>query len=1126
MKWGILGIEVFAIVASYLILTLPAASATTVEIYSGLSSLSATYNPWYMLKKEVVINPPWDSPTVSIGISNSTSGAVVESVLLYKCRGMSPSDCVSAVQAESSQGDLLSEFAWTSLADQTASYPQQANILVMVRVNSAGKPFWAGFWIEIERGSQQDFEISEDDLNSLSIYVDDIGYINTVKEFITGNHMIPVNPLWVTKIVLESANSMYVLEFDQPGYIEGQHLSGNEVTSVSKNYTLMLPEVSGIKSPVVLYKSPSYICGDSRCEDGSGGTEDRGESSSNCCLDCPCSPGWYCDSSWGCRPESGIGLSLYGSVPSGVSNCYESHDLNIPVEVQNAPSGMSLVSAWYRLRNDQHETSCIRLSGSIYSCPVTVPAMDDCTEGVFTLGPNRIGVQISFMDGAETRTMDLETGLPDITIGSFKCGQGGCEAGLGEDWENCCYDCPCPVGYCDYETGGSKIDAYCRQNPRGSDIRAASIEPDHFSVFSESGKTVDMNIVISNAPRSLGVAVTSCSTGCLKGESEESCTATCSLRGCSELVSSDPEEYNVSCTLFLDIDNYDTESDYTLSPNLSFSLSYNNGPVMVTRGIIQNFRDISVGAQQCGDSVCTGNENSENCCYDCPCPEGYYCDTRNIDGPTRGVDSCKPLSGTELIIDEIGELYLEDSTQPQTITIKGHIPDPASGFAISGTCNLANDPNIDCVMYCRGTGVIDAGYGIECELHIPPIGYTTTGLPYYDDSDPNNRVLRLQPNSYNIAVSYNDGPDKREDFYEPPLGTVEITVTSHCGNEDCEEDLGEDQASCCLDCGCSDPPYGEGYFCYLGANPSTGNCVKNDTILLEIVEFDPYPLKCTIGYIGGPCRFSQIESYVRVINAPPDIEVIDAFYILKGQDGKKTTCVSGEEHGNFTCPLLLNDLGGTVGTETRTLDISLYIRYHIGDVEVLQNVNASTEEEITRKKSEALINCEDEIARLRGMINNLDSNADEYDSYSKLFMVMGFMFMVAFVYCIYSCYGGGAGPLKGSIPTNLPPGMLGASGLEPSQSPDGSSLSLAGESAAGGNTLSYSTPCAIVCMPLMTTALMLIMFAQQLGMTSQNTGMQRQGLEMQLEQKRMMCSSETFGGLASATSGMPYIPMF
>ncbi|MCK4714449.1 MAG: hypothetical protein KAT35_02655, partial [Candidatus Aenigmarchaeota archaeon] len=540
----------------------------------------------------------------------------------------------------------------------------------------------------------------ESDISEIGVYVRDIGLLSTIREFIKNRFMIPANTDWISRVVLKGASSLYEISMDGEGDISSQpnnagyqEIPGSEVSSVSRDYSFMLPVVSSqVNSPVTLYLNPSYTCGMFGCE------SDRGESSSNCCLDCPCSGDYYCDSHWGCRPESGIGLSLYGSVPSGVSNCYESHDLNIPVEVQNAPSGMSLVSAWYRLRNDQHETSCIRLSGSIYSCPVTVPAMDDCTEGVFTLGPNRIGVQISFMDGAETRTMDLETGLPDITIGSFKCGQGGCEAGLGEDWENCCYDCPCPVGYCDYETGGSKIDAYCRQNPRGSDIRAASIEPDHFSVFSESGKTVDMNIVISNAPRSLGVAVTSCSTGCLKGESEESCTATCSLRGCSELVSSDPEEYNVSCTLFLDIDNYDTESDYTLSPNLSFSLSYNNGPVMVTRGIIQNFRDISVGAQQCGDSVCTGNENAENCCYDCPCAEdsafgpGYYCDTRNIDGPTRGVDSCKPLSGTELIIDEIGELYLEDSTHAQTITIKGHIPDPASGFAISGTCNLANDP--------------------------------------------------------------------------------------------------------------------------------------------------------------------------------------------------------------------------------------------------------------------------------------------------------------------------------------------------------------------------------------------------------------------------------------------------
>ncbi len=1124
MKWGILGVEVFAVVASYLILTLPAASATSVKIYSGQSYLSATYNPWYMLDKDVVINPPWDSPTVSIGISNSTSGAVVERVLLYRCRGMNPSACVSAVQAESSQGNLETEFAWTSLADQTANYPQQANILVMARVNNQGKPLWAGFWIEIERDSEQGFDVSEDDLDSLSVYVNNIEYINMVKQFITGNQMIPANPLWVSRVVLDSATSIYELEFDQSGDVEGQVVSGNEVTSVSSNCTLMLPEVLGIRSPVVLYKNPSYICGDSRCEDGSGGTEDRGEGQGNCCLDCPCSSGWYCDSQWGCRPESGIALSLYGSAEIGVSNCYEIHDLDILVEFQNAPSGMSMDPAWYSLRGVQYETECTPLSGSIYRCPVTVPVIPDCTEeteGMFTLGPNRIGVQVSFPDGAQTMTKDLEVGLPDITIGSFKCGQGGCETGLGEDHTNCCYDCPCPSGYCDYEPGSLKTDAYCRQDPQESNIRAAGIEPDHFTVFSESGKIVDMNIVVRNAPRSLGVSVTSCDAVCLRGE--ESCTATCSVTGCSELASSDPEEYNMSCTLFLYIDDYDMESDYTLSPSMGFSLGYNNGSGSVTGSITQGFRDIPVGAQRCGDGDCIGSESAENCCYDCPCAEDsafgpdYYCDTRDINGPTTGEggDSCKPLSGTGLIIDEIGGLSLKDSTKPQVIKIRGHVPDPASDFAISGICSMANDPDIDCIVYCQVTGVTDAGYGVVCDIKIPPIGYTTIGLPYYECSDPDNRVLRLQPNSYNITLSYNDGPDKREDFYsEPALGRVEIAVTSHCGEGSgdppvmCEVGLGEDQTSCCLDCGCSD--FGEDFFCYTGETPD-GLCMKNNTILLEIIGFKPYPLGCTIGYIRGPCGFSKVNASVHVINAPPDIEVVDAFYTLKGQSVKKTTCVPGKEHGNFTCPLLPDNLGGTEGSETRELNISLDIRYYIGDVEVLQSINASTGEEITRKKSQALMGCENEISRLQGQINHLDSNADDYEMWADIMHMIAIALFVAFAICMIASTGTGGGT---TTPPCVPiPGVtMCVQGLGEVPVVEGSYVSL-----AGGGTLSFG---AMDCMGFLMMAMQAMMMAMMMGNSAQSADMQRMSLEMQLEQKRLMCSSEGFPGLADATGGM------
>ena len=40
-------------------------------------------------------------------------------------------------------------------------------------------------------------------------------------------------------------------------------------------------------------------------------------------------------------------------------------------------------------------------------------------------------------------------------------------------------------------------------------------------------------------------------------------------------------------------------------------------------------------------------------------------------------------------------------------------------------------------------------------------------------------------------------------------------------------------------------------------------------------------------------------------------------------------CESGEEHGNFTCLFVPENLEGSVGTENRTLNLTLVLKYNI-----------------------------------------------------------------------------------------------------------------------------------------------------------------------------------------------------
>jgi hypothetical protein len=317
----------------------------------------------------------------------------------------------------------------------------------------------------------------------------------------------------------------------------------------------------------------------------------------------------------------------------------------------------------------------------------------------------------------------------------------------------------------------------------------------------------------------------------------------------------------------------------------------------------------------------------------------------------------------------------------------------------------------------------------------------------------------------------------------------------------CEESLGETQETCCRDCGCSE--FGEDFFCYTGETPN-GVCLKNDTVLLEIIGFEPYPLGCTIGRIGGDCEFSQIDAYTHVINAPPDIEVAGASYFLEGQETRSAECSPGEGQGNFTCPIIPDSLEGTEGNETLEVNIGMDIRYHIEGIEVLQSINASREEDITRKKSQALESCENEISRLRRQIDNLESNADDYEKWAKIWHITALALFAAFVACMIVTLSGGSGyhvPPEGPVIS-----LFSGTVIPPLDAP---------VNTGGGGGASP-----LMCIGLLTMAMKAMIMAMTADGHSQSTGIQAMSLETQLEQKIEMCSAEGFSDLADAMGGM------
>ena len=97
-----------------------------------------------------------------------------------------------------------------------------------------------------------------------------------------------------------------------------------------------------------------------------------------------------------------------------------------------------------------------------------------------------------------------------------------------------------------------------------------------------------------------------------------------------------------------------------------------------------------------------------------------------------------------------------------------------------------------------GTMTVPEDYNMSCRLKVPAMDYVTS--PYYDSG---TRKITLPSNSLNISLYYNDGYSKASVSLQRVLGDVVIDVIGHCGEGGCEDWLGESQASCCRDCGCS-----------------------------------------------------------------------------------------------------------------------------------------------------------------------------------------------------------------------------------------------------------------------------------------------------------------------------------
>ncbi|MHA2065756.1 MAG: hypothetical protein ACXABY_15370, partial [Candidatus Thorarchaeota archaeon] len=598
----VLGVNM--VVVCYLVISIPMVIATNVNIiYDGLNVGSVEYNPGDYVRVNAAAR---DGGVPKIGrdqdwridfvVENNTNGVIIESGYVYKCGDLAPDVCVDTVSPEAFSVKFDKTYNWIDIRDKDSpTHNESSNFVVFVRVVKSGRTFWTGFHYQVRRITLTGFYGISDDLPEIEVHASHSSSINSILSFIQSSFIIPFNPSWVEKVVFQGADYVFEIRSDNPPYFETDVNEADDVSSLGYDYGFVFSnDSSGTYNAVVLNDNPSYTCGSDGCETG------LGENSVNCCLDCSCLSGYYCDAVESCRNENSITLSLSGTQTTYVSNCYDTHQIDVNVMINNAPSDMVILSSDYSIAGSSQSTACSQLHGDVYSCHIDIPPVPGCSENTPDFGPNSITLDISYSDGGVQKNKVMSTSFPDITIGSFECGDYLCQAEFLESSDNCCFDCGCGSGYCDIGGLSRPESGSCKVEFDESDVRI-TLDRANFGSYNSGGETVGLDLKIVNAPSSLDVSGEACSMGCVGGN-VGSCSASCSL-SCS-VGSSGGGVYEERCSMGFTIADYDNNFDYTLTPVIDASAGYYDGSDYVVGALSKASGAVNIRANFCGDGVC------------------------------------------------------------------------------------------------------------------------------------------------------------------------------------------------------------------------------------------------------------------------------------------------------------------------------------------------------------------------------------------------------------------------------------------------------------------------------------------------------------------------------------------
>lgn len=925
MRLSSIAAEAFAVAAIYLIITIPLASATSISVMFQNSPVAQIQLP-----EHVSISASVSDGTASVTLSKAGK-YVPQKVYMYHCREIDdPVECLNSQTVESHlyffESDSLNiQVPWDDIRGPT----HKANMLFMVRTAVTEGSTWIGYWATLERVGTT-YPLTINSLDNVQLHVDDPSKATLLNQLIGIRGGIP---FMVTKAVLSGASKLYEMGTDDPPAVTTAETAGNEVSSMGgKKYLVAFPEDSNarIMTGIPFIMPPQTNCGNQNCE--------IGETKDNCCSDCGCAEGFYCNvelpnrADGSCKALSSVGLSLDVAPSMRFISCQVSNNVqNVIFSITNQPSSMSLSSASFRLNSGglNGPMTCVKVSGK-YMCSFTIPSISGCT-GSMTISGNDATFRISFPDGHTMKAWSVTAALPDIIIAPPTCGNQIIDPGE----TGCCADMGCPAGYiCNIE-GSGPSGWTCRPEP----VAVISVGgPFQFTPHdSDNGDEVEVGIRVTNPPPDLSYVPDACSIVSCDSEAG-ACSASCSA-SCEEAATSMPGTKEYDCKVWFKLSPYDSNLGYTASFDASYSFSYSNG---FYKNSLKKAERVTVGSGRSfyGDGVCTSDESSVNHCWDCVCPDGF-CKTGNF--PDSNTDVCVPTSALYPVIEGLPAATETRPNDQISLGLDVSFPNAPEGINVL-YASCSNQEGVQCSMQCAPMGPRK----YACKMTIAPMGEYRS-MPTFDSV---TNVATLH-NTIDFEVSVNDGSRGSKVMPLSKQAEMDVKFLSTCGNSICETWLDED---CCIDCGCQ-----EGEICLPGGSNTLSQCRPESDVTL-IVKKAPDEAECTISnaYLDS-CRFSEaLEIKVKLANAPENVYITDKSYTLDGEEGGLLSCTEDKnDEGAYNCRLMMDPVSGGPGTTQHALVLRFGLYYYEAGKSEQMSLEVSHPLDITRKYSEGILSCLD-----------------------------------------------------------------------------------------------------------------------------------------------------------------------